>query len=168
MFEFSLQIDLPEVDRKSLDQAIQEWILKSARNSVTAYVQKAASTVPVQTGMARGVFLNISRALKISFTTGLRPQRHRIWRGTPYYGETRHPRLGTKFSSYNLPTKRNPTQFRFNVSLAYMVLNATTKTHIRSTPWRTFDKGEKALDKSLKAEFKNFPNILKFIKVRSL
>ncbi len=66
MFDLTIEVSLLQFDVAKFTEKLKEVIRQRMRVAARAFVRAALLRVPVQSGMARGSFLNIGRLLRVA------------------------------------------------------------------------------------------------------
>lgn len=154
-------IRLLKFDEAKFTQALHNNLEKQFRKAAMAFLRAAAPRVPVDTGMARGSFLNLAKLLRTTLTfsrTSNSPKRKRLYYHRPgARGERMNPQLAQKYSTPPDKTKIlkwNGTHisfqyatrvFHFNLHDGFGDFSGVHPTS-RGT-WKSFENGRKAFIK---------------------
>lgn len=152
-------IRIPGLDAEAMKKAVREAIEIRSREAARAFVRAAMPRVPVQTGMARGSFLNIGRALKVAIPIKPNPYRKRVRKNGSTYMQkikwyyppdksgrmSKTPESGAKLSS-DVPffAWQNSGKYVFNFQSAVNHFNLNDHYHIASGPWHALEAGKDA------------------------
>lgn len=179
---FYATINALKLDKNRYTKAIKSHIYSSFGRAAVKFMDAAAPAIPVDTGMARGTFLNmlaLARNLGINTSASIpaTPQRTRK-NGLPltYYHHDGTKRDKIPVEGANLSTKPDKIiQFRgdkinmeFNTSVWHLDLNERFNTRVPGTPWHSFNRGREAFLRSLADLKDNMPRIEKFIAVTTI
>lgn len=154
MYRTLIRIKYPKLNPKKYDSHMNKLFLEAMQAAAKAFVEEAAPRVPVDTGMARGTFLNVSRALRIPFRVNRRKRTRVKWYGDIGYGDFKGPLIGTKYSSYKIPTKTKPFEFRIQSQLLYFMIESIYGRVSPTAPWHPFKHGKEAFREVFYREFK--------------
>lgn len=141
-----LKFDAKEYKRDIL-ALIKAEFLEGARAFLRAAVVNQPSLVPIQTGMARGSFLNLGRLVKEIIPISPNPR----FRNAKYYhrpgseGEPKTPKAGQKYSTPEkdiLKVTKAKMEFHFQIKTFHFLLEDRIGVH--SGPWGSFEAGQQA------------------------
>lgn len=165
-------------DAKGYGRAVKRNIEAAFKDCIRKFVMVAAPRVPVQTGMARGSFLNIGRL--VNYIVPISPQPRRNKNGTKKDKVYYHPD-GRRFpktprSGALLSTPMNDIMFWKGTKLVFNfrsdVFHLTLQDffHVKSptSPWRSFQEGQVAFVNAFKANRGMFPNLGEYITVSTV
>ena len=157
-----------DVDVQKARKTIEKVGELQLRSAARAFVKAAIVKVPVDTGMARGSFLNIGRFLKIAIPIPKRRTRHKDGSPILYYhrpgskGIPKTPEAGANLSVYSFkklgPGKMN---FEFQSKVLHYVLE--DRIGIHSQRWGSFEAGRNAFIKELRNLKKRLPRVEAFL-----
>lgn len=179
---FYATINALKLNRNRYTKAIKTHIYGSFVRAAVKFMDAAAPAIPVDTGMARGTFLNLlalARNLGINSSASIpaNPQRTRK-DGSPltYYHHDGSKRDKIPVEGARLSTPADKIiQFRgdkinmeFNTSVWHLDLNERFNTRVPGTPWHSFNRGREAFMRSLADLKDNMPRIEKYITVTTI
>lgn len=176
---FSGKIELLEYDKRAHIEAIHKKLELHMRIAARAFIRAAIADdgIPVVTGMAKGSFLNIGRALRVAIP--IHPVKRTRERKTKIYvveDEWYYPPTGGKIrkdpeAGASLSTTKDEMFVKTDKGLAFFfdsrVFHYTLEDQIGvrspTAPWKTLQKGREAFILSM-ADFKDrAPSVKKYI-----
>lgn len=158
-------IDVLSFDDKEYSKALRKRLEKAFREAASEFVRAAVPLIPVETGMARGSFLNIGRLLKILIP--ITPTRF----NQQYYIANRislpkTPEQGALLSTPNNELFKwdgNKFKFTFESRVFHLTLEDVFGVRSPSAPWRAFETGRDAFIAHIKSLKGLFPDIKQFM-----
>lgn len=180
----NVKITIPQIDVEAFTKAQHEAVEIHVRNCARAFVRAALEKVPVDTGMARGSFLNIGRFLRIHIPikgkkTRLRYRNGRTWveRKRWYYPPNGGPKIpktpesGAALTAFEFKRVGNTYQFIINSKVFHYTLQdefaVSTRSGERggspSAPWQSMRAGREAWFAEMKNLKKKVPKITDFV-----
>lgn len=140
---------------KTIDKAIQVQLREAARRFLRAALTAVAGDFPVDSGMAKGSFLNLARVLRMQLAISVRSTGKRY-----HTGEIKTPELGASLSTRygsigDVLTGSFQTgyTFRFDSRVYHYYLNEFYSIKkVPNTPWKSFEAGRRAFITYMKTE----------------
>lgn len=137
---------------KKLDLAIRTQMTKAAKRFVEAALYEGIrGGVPVDTGMAAGSYLNISRMLDIVLSITPKSDKIKRYYGDNAKGQIKSPELGaslsTQFRSKDTIIKKRGNLYYFEFEsdvFHYTLLDQIGIAKNPNSPWNTFQTGRDA------------------------
>lgn len=162
MPRFSAKIDLLKVNKDELSSDVRKEIVNSIRRAARRFLIAAIVKVPIKTGMARGTFLNLGRALNVSVAISPVDHRRLIHRQAGYPAVEKRPESGTIFATVTVPSSESsPLIFNVEVTLNYFNIEEFVGLRSKSAPWRSFEEGQRAFLEEIKTiQLPNFESYL--------
>ena len=155
-------------DANGYTVAMKKQLEIAYRKAAAEFLRAAIPLVPVDTGMARGSFLNIGRFLRVAVPISPKPRKTAklyYHRGAFSPGERMNPELGASYSTKVedlFKWKANKLSFQFNTRVYHY--NLLDAIGVRGQePWNSFSEGQKAFIESLSGLSKRLPKITDFI-----
>lgn len=141
-------IDVLKFDSKGYSAALKKAIEVQFRQAARAFIRAAVPLIPVDTGMARGSFLNIGRFLKVAVP--INPLR----RGQRYYpgGLPKTPQAGANLSTpitEIFTWDGDKLAFTFQSKVLHLTLEDHIGVRSPTAPWKAFDAGRDAFMSTL-------------------
>lgn len=164
MLKVSGSVDVLDFDAAAYTKAVNEKIAAEFRQAARAFIRAALPRVPVDSGMARGSFLNVGRFLRVAVP--ITPRRT----GLKYYpGGGKKPILKTAEAGAKLATRgedvvkvlRGRVTFTFQTKVFHYLLE--DQFGVRSGPWGSFEAGRAAFIESVRTLKDRLPSIKGFI-----
>lgn len=166
-----------KVDGDKLTKATKKLIRDTFAEAAVHFIEKTAPAIPVDTGMARGSFLNMQAYLqnkgyspRVNIPT--RPQRTRKngqplrYRHTDGRGLPKTPKQGALLSTPSSQIFRfvdSKIQFEFNSEVKHLNLNERLATRVPGTPWHVFSRGRIAFLREIRDMTEKMPRIEQYI-----
>lgn len=151
MVGIKIQTRITKVDvakwKKEFEAYMADLLIEAAR----AFVRAAASRVPVETGMARGSFLNLGAFVNERIPIRIRRNRNN---GTKIYGhEYKNPQAGADKADFKLTNRT----FTFSTDVEHFFQDRFVGNSPKS-PWGSIAAGQRAFERVMKAGLKKAPN----------
>jgi|SRR5581483_3746129 len=163
MFQLSFKIDTLKFDESGYSKTVKKFAEVALRNAARRFIREAIQSVPVQTGMARGSYLNVGRLLRVAIK--INPTVF----GAKYHGQPKTPELGASLSEFGFRNQGDLYIFEFGTDVEHYNINEFFGGHSPSAPWFSFDKGRKAAEKYLLQDLPNrFPHIKDYLIVTTV
>lgn len=127
--------------RKDVLKLIEKQFIKGAR----AFVRAAVPLVPVQTGMARGSFLNIGRLINLIIPINPTKFNKKYYHRPGYSGEDKTPELGASYSTPErdiITVTKTRLEFHFQTKVFHYLLH--DEFDYQTSAWHSFTTGQKA------------------------
>ena len=165
MPQLLLTMDVLEFDSAGYTEELKNRIRSLYRKGIRAFIVAAIPKVPVDTGMARGSFLNIGRLVGMSIPI------HPISDGKVYYGPNglrlpKTPQSGASLSTSSdeaLQFKGNKFVFSFQSKVWHYNLNEFFGLKSNNGfPWGSFAAGREAFMKAMQTG-SLFPDIHEYL-----
>ena len=158
-------IDTLTFDSKKYSAALKKRLEKEFRLAVAAFVRAAVPLIPVQTGMARGSFLNIGALVRelVPITPTRFNQRYYATASGASLPKT--PAQGAALStpkSQILKWDGNTFKFQFQSRVFHLTLNDFFGGGSPTAPWGAFEAGRQAFMNHLKGLKGVFPDVKSF------
>lgn len=152
MLNITIKGNIPVLHMFRYSRAVQTQMKTEFRNCVRAFVLTAAPAVPVQSGMARGSYLNLARAVGVNLVITPRPimgKNGKPKKGHGYYIHKgrrykKTPEMGTRFTRQNVSSARMKNTMSFSTDISYYTLQEFTAANSPTSPWESFEKGRDA------------------------
>lgn len=157
-------IDLLEFDSTGYTAAVNRAIEAEFRQAAREFIRAAYPLVPVQSGMARGSFLNIGRFLRVAVPIAPRRFNQRYY---PPGGGASIPKTPESGASLSTPPNQiirrdgNRVIFEFNTRVFHYTLEDLIG--VRSGPWGSFAAGRAAFMTRMRNLRNRLPNIGSYI-----
>lgn len=166
---------VPKFDAIGYTNAVKKSIEIQFRKAAAAFVRAAIDPskgggVPVQTGMAKGSFLNIGRFLRVAVP--ISPRKRNQWYYPPNGGARipKTPQTGAALSTQPADAfkwNNNRLSFEFETGVFHYTLNDLIGIH--RSPWGTFAAGREAFIREMSEGLRQrLPNIGSFITLTSI
>lgn len=162
---FKITYDVIKIDNEAYRRAVTNYILNKMYDAARAFVRAAIPKVPVDTGMARGTFLNVGRLLNVTIPINIKSvgklynNRGQILPKQPESGAA----LAIK-ADRALRFQGDTFIFEFNQDVFHYNLNEFFGGHAPTAPWRSYVVGQEAYNRSFASNFiKEFPQIQDYI-----
>ena len=155
---------------EALQKEVMAKIFKQVRLAAAEFVKASVPRVPVDTGMARGSFLNLIRALKnagipVELPSPLKRVSKRkkpVW----YYQDgkrfRKQPLTGQKFSETTLKMTASQIVFNFKSKLLYYAIMDFYNVNGHG-PWESFEAGRQAFLAKMDELKTAVPDVTKFL-----
>jgi hypothetical protein len=135
------------------------------RQAARAFVRAAVPRIPVETGMARGSFLNIGRFLRVAVPIAPTRLNQKYYAtGTPI---AKTPKSGAALTTFSIPGRKGKKklEFRFNSQVFHYQIEEHTGLRSPSAPWLSLTYGMDAFNKVMRGLFakSNYPQIANFV-----
>jgi hypothetical protein len=178
---FSGHVNIPTLDILGLTDKQKEVLDAFMRQAARAYVRAAISKIPIQTGMARGSYLNIGRFLKVAIPlAGASNYRIRSRHGKSYKEKNfwyyppgggrrlpKTPETGANLTAFKLGPvqKSNGIAYEFTVNSKVFHLTLEDQIGVKSpsAPWQSTQAGREAWLTHMKGLKKRLPKIKDYI-----
>lgn len=178
MFQFTFSAELAQLDLAKITKGIQNAMRIRMRNAARAFVRAAVqqNLVPIQTGMARGTFLNIGRLLKVAIPlsgarfTRINKKSGTVRKGSPiiyYYGPDgkilKTPQAGAALATQTQDIfSDNGAIFNFHYGNDVIHYNINDFfPRVRGAPWGSYEAGAEAFIADMQKNLpKYFPQLL--------
>lgn len=163
-------VTVPKFDAVGYTKAVKESIEIQFRKAAAKFVRAAIAGVPVQTGMAKGSFLNIGRFLRVAIP--ISPSKRNQWYYPPGGGGRipKTPQQGAALSTQPADAFKwngNRLSFEFETGVFHYTLNDLIGIH--GPPWGTFAAGRDAFIAEMSLGLRTrLPNIGSFITLTSI
>lgn len=162
-----------EYDKKAFKDAVLKAISIHHRQAIREFIRAAVPKIPVQTGMARGSYLNIGRLLRIAVPiTGrsnyrTRTRDGRTWTEFNYWyyppGKGRRlpktPASGAALTAFKIEQKGTKFNFILNSRVFHLTLQDELKVRSPTSPWQSMRAGREAYVNYLKTINKRIPKL---------
>jgi hypothetical protein len=174
---FSGSIVIPEFDFESYSKTRQEQIQIQSRQAARKFVRAAISKIPIQTGMARGSYLNIGRLLGVAIPlSGKTRYRYRTRNGKQYREKNiwyyppgggakipKTPESGASLTAFSIEVTQGGFEFIIHPKVFHLTLQ--DEFHVRSptSPWHSMKAGREAWLEEMKKFKKRWPKIGDYI-----
>ena len=168
-------VTILEFDSKSFTKALKDSNLKEFKAAAAAFIRAAVPLVPVDTGMARGSFLNLSRALRragFDAPVPIIPKRKHTIRKPIWYYATRRKRipkspesgasLATPMDRVFVWNSRDQLVFNFTSKVRHYVIMDFSGGETER-PWESFAAGREAFFNHISTMKERLPKIKAFI-----
>lgn len=183
---FSGHVNIPTLDIQALTDKQKEVLDGFMRQAARAYVRAAISKIPIQTGMARGSYLNIGRFLKVAIPlTGASNYRIRNRRGKSYKEKNfwyyppgtgrrlpKTPETGAKLTAFKLGLVPKADGFAHEFTINSKVFHLTLEDQIGvkspTAPWHSTQAGREAWLAYMRGLKKRMPKITDFISMTTI
>lgn len=163
-------IDIVKFDSKEYTKALKKQVELQTKQAARALVRAAVSQIPVDTGMAAGSFLNLSRYLRNIGLTITAKSRTGKYYGKP--GGPGHPIPKNKNTpgDYGLviPNEKvftwvgNRHVFTFQSKVVHLTLNDLIGTK-GTGPWNAFQAGQAAFLQEMRNLKKRLPSVKSYL-----
>lgn len=166
-----------KIDGDKLTKSTKELIRKTFAEAAVHFIEQTAPAIPVDTGMARGSFLNMlaylkNRGLSPNVNIPTRPMRTRKdgsplrYRHTDGTGMPKTPKQGALLTTKSSQIFRfvdSKVQFEFNSEVKHLNLNERIATRVPNTPWHAFSRGRVAFLREIKNMATQMPRIQEYL-----
>lgn len=167
---FKITYDVLTIDNDAFRRAVTNYILHKMFDAARAFVRAAIPKVPVDTGMARGTFLNVGKLLDI--TIPINPKSF----GKIYsYGGLRLPKQKESGAALAISADRairlegNTFIFEFAQDVFHYNLNEFFGGHAPTAPWGSYKAGQIAFEETFTKDFiKDFPQVKDYISKKTV
>lgn len=172
----SIKAKLFEFDEEAFKSARAEAVRIHIRQCARAFVRAAITKIPVQTGMAKGSFLNIGRFLKVNIPlNGKSSKRQRYRKGRTwtekniwYYPPTgsrlpKTPESGANLTAFSFPAASGKFGFIINSKVFHYTLQDEFGGRSPSSPWESMRAGREAWREEMKKIKKRLPKITDYL-----
>ena len=157
-----------EFKHAKYSKSVKRIIAIQFRESARAFLRAAIPLVPVETGMARGSFLNIAKFLRVSLV--INPTKTKQM----YYGAggggplmQKNKESGASLSTFSIPGKsgKKKLEFKFNSAVWHYQLEDRIGVRSPSAPWNSIAIGMVAFNQKMSGLLTrpDFPKIKDFI-----
>ena len=153
-------IDVLKFDSKGYNAALRKAIEVQFRQAARAFIRAAVPLIPVETGMARGSFLNIGRYLRVAIPINPTKFRQRYYPG----GLPKTPQAGANLStpvSEIFNWDGDKLVFTFQSDVLHLSLEDQIGVRSPTAPWKAFDAGRDAFMSTLSGM--KLPNVKSYI-----
>lgn len=160
MPRFSGKFETPELNLSDFTKALYKKLENEYKAGAREFIQAAIPLIPVQSGMARGSYLNIGRLLGMTITINKKRYRYKRNKKTGvvyrtiqdrwYYPPGGGPRIpktpesGAKLTSFKLANIPQDTAFAFDSRVFHYTLEDLLGVRSPSAPWRSLEAGRLA------------------------
>lgn len=169
---FTGQISKFKFSSGEFTDAVKKAVIIQMRNAARQFVRAALVSVsgsfPVDSGMAKGSFLNLGRLLRVAVP--ISPKRTNLkYYGAGARGRIKTPELGaelsTQYDSVEDVIKENASGFvfSFDAKTFHYLLNEFYSTRQPDSPWNTFEAGRRAFMESIKGSMSKMPRVTSFL-----
>lgn len=156
-------VDVLNFDAAGYTRAVREAIEAEFRQAARAFIRAAIPRVPVQTGMARGSFLNVGRFLRVAVP--ITPTRFNQRYYPPGGGSIpKTPESGAALSTRPesmIKRQGNRVTFTFQTGVFHYTLEDAIG--VRSGPWGSFAAGRAAFTARIRNLRTRLPKIGAFV-----
>jgi hypothetical protein len=163
MARFVASFEYLDFDGEGYGQAIKDYYHFKFITAIRDFLRAAVPRVPVQTGMARGSFLNLGRAVGVVVPivpTRFKQKYYHRRGATPH---AKNARTASRYVKYKVPrkSKRDKMSFEFNTRVLHFNLEEFIGVRSPSAPWASLEAGMTAFTARI-LEADDFPNMAEF------
>ncbi len=173
------KVDVLKFDMESYSKTFKKEFEIHTKQAARAFVLAAIPAIPVQTGMARGSYLNVGRFLNINIPIPSKGSYQRTRKGRTYtvrnpiyYSPTgvrmpKTPESGAALTAFVFETKytSNGIEHIFRVNSKVFHYTLQDEMHVRSptSPWYSMRKGRDAWINYMQKIEERLPSVKEFI-----
>lgn len=154
-----------KIDGKGYTDYVRQQIELNVRQAAREFIRAAIPRVPVLSGMARGSFLHLGRALRVAIP--INPsQRNGIYYGPNGERLPKTPESGARLSTSPenaFKNRGNNIQFEFNTRVFHYTLEDIFGVRSPTAPWRSFQAGQEAFILEMQHLTKRLQSIRSFV-----
>ncbi len=140
------------------------------RQAARAFLRAAIPLVPVQTGMARGSFLNIAKFLNVQLVINPTKFGQKYYAGGTPIAKTKQ--TGASLTTFSIPGRKSKKklEFRFNSKVFHYGLEDTLGVRSPSSPWNSMKIGMIAFNEVMSKLTKrsDYPKVADFISTTTI
>lgn len=170
MLKIDVKLENISIDPEAYMKEVMAKVFKQVRLAAAEFVKASVPRVPVDTGMARGSFLNLIRALKnAGIPVEMPPALKRVGkRKKPvwYYQDgmryRKQPLTGQKFSETTLKMTASKIIFNFKSKLLYYAIMDFYNVN-GNGPWESLEAGRQAFLAKMDELKTMVPDVKKFL-----
>lgn len=166
-----------KLNKGKYTKALKDYIYRAFAKAGAEFMNQAAPNIPVDSGMARGTFLNmlaffgkrhIPTQVSIPRTAQRTQKNGRPLQYTHHNGRKmpKTPMTGASLSTKPdriLIWQGEKIKFQYDAPVVHLTLNDQLLTRVPGTPWRAFNRGRDAFMRSLISIKRDQPKLMDFV-----